>query len=68
MGVVCTFVTSDDHGWVRATERMIGATIPRRQFAGFQTDAVDTPPLRVSQQPSRGSTSRNQGRSRRRYG
>ncbi len=66
-GVACTFVTSDDHGWVRATERMIGAPIPRRQFAGFQTDAVDTAPPRVSQQPSRGSTSRNKPRSRRRY-
>jgi superfamily II DNA/RNA helicase len=30
-GTACTFVTRDDWGWVRATERMIGAPIPRRQ-------------------------------------
>ena len=34
-GVACTFVTSGDAGWVRATERMIGAPIPRRQVEGF---------------------------------
>ena len=29
-GIASTFVTSDDHGWLRATERMIGEAIPRR--------------------------------------
>jgi len=35
-GVACTFVTGSDHAWVRATERMIGAPIQRRQVAGFE--------------------------------
>ncbi len=34
-GVAFTFVTDDDHSWVKATERMIGAPIPRRQTEGF---------------------------------
>ena len=38
-GVACTFVTGDDHDWVRATERMIGAPIARRRVAGFGADA-----------------------------
>jgi len=37
-GVACTFVTGSDHGWLRATERMIGAPIQRRQFEGFEAD------------------------------
>ncbi|MBU8872098.1 MAG: DEAD/DEAH box helicase [Gemmatimonadales bacterium] len=37
-GVACTFVTVKDHGWLRATERMIGSPIQRRQFAGFEPD------------------------------
>jgi superfamily II DNA/RNA helicase len=51
-GVACTFVTGIDHGWVRATERMIGSAIPRRQFEGFQSDAVETPQQPVRQEPS----------------
>ena len=38
-GVACTFVTGSDHGWLRATERMIGAPIQRRQVEGFAPDA-----------------------------
>jgi ATP-dependent RNA helicase RhlE len=34
-GKACTFVTGEDWGWVRATERMIGEPIPRRQVEGF---------------------------------
>ena len=34
-GVACTFVTGEDRGWVRATERMIGMKIPRRAVEGF---------------------------------
>ncbi|MFP6640338.1 MAG: DEAD/DEAH box helicase [Myxococcota bacterium] len=37
-GVACTFVTSEDRDWVRATERMIGSPIPRRQVEGFEPD------------------------------
>jgi ATP-dependent RNA helicase RhlE len=30
-GKACTFVSAEDWGWVRATERMIGEPIPRRK-------------------------------------
>ena len=42
-GVAYTFVTGDDHSWLRATERMIGAPIQRRRIAGFEPD-VDLRP------------------------
>ena len=47
-GVACTFVTGDDWAWVRATERMIGEPIPRRQVERFTEaerarDARQTP-------------------------
>jgi len=34
-GKACTFVTREDWGWVRATERMIGDPIPRQQVESF---------------------------------
>jgi ATP-dependent RNA helicase RhlE len=34
-GKACTFVTREDWGWVRATERMIGEAIPRREVERF---------------------------------
>ena len=34
-GKACTFVTGEDWGWVRATERMIAEPIPRRQVEHF---------------------------------
>jgi len=37
-GKACTFVTGEDAAWVRATERMIGAPIPRRVTEGFEDD------------------------------
>jgi ATP-dependent RNA helicase RhlE len=37
-GTACTFVTGSDYGWLRATERMIGAPIQRRQIEGFESD------------------------------
>ena len=37
-GVACTFVTGGDHGWLRATERMIGSSIERLQVDGFAAD------------------------------
>jgi ATP-dependent RNA helicase RhlE len=42
-GIACTFVTRIDHGWVRATERMIGAPIPRREIKGFETGGGEMP-------------------------
>ncbi len=42
-GVACTFVTGSDYGWLRATERMIGLPIQRRQVEGFEPDAAEMP-------------------------
>ena len=40
-GIACTFVTSDDREWLRATERMIGSAIPRRQVDGFEHEVEE---------------------------
>ena len=55
-GVACTFVTGTDHVWLRATERMIGAPIQRRQIAGFEADVevVASPSRRSGQRRRRG--------------
>ncbi len=37
-GTAWTFVTGNDHGWLRATERKIGARIERRQVDGFEAE------------------------------
>ncbi len=37
-GIACTFVTGQDHKWLRATERMIGSAIQRREVPGFVAD------------------------------
>jgi ATP-dependent RNA helicase RhlE len=42
-GVAFTFVTGADHGWVQATEKMIGAQIPCRQVDGFEPDTSMKP-------------------------
>lgn len=42
-GVAFTFVTGSDHGWVQATEQMIGAQIPCRQVDGFEPDSIRKP-------------------------
>lgn len=48
-GVACTFVTQGDGGWVFATERMMGASIERRQFKGLESPTVAIPkPYRES--------------------
>ena len=55
-GIACTFVTGSDHGWLRATERMIGAPIQRRLIAGFEADVElpeAPPPSRRGQGGSR---------------
>jgi len=38
-GTACTFVTGGDYSWLRATERMIGSPIQRRQVEGFEAEA-----------------------------
>ncbi|MCB1182322.1 DEAD/DEAH box helicase [bacterium] len=52
-GVACTFVTGADHGWLRATERMIGAPIARREIEGFTADQVVAEPGRTGRRRSR---------------
>ena len=53
-GKACTFVTGEDWGWVRATERMIGEPIPRREVERFtETEAA---------RPARTGTARGRGR------
>jgi ATP-dependent RNA helicase RhlE len=37
-GIAFTFVTGEDIGWVKATERMIGSKIERRREEGFEPD------------------------------
>ena len=66
-GVACTFVTGTDHGWVRATERMIGSPIPRRQFEGFELDFIARPQRHFSPQ-SGAKDERPGGQPRRRQG
>jgi len=77
-GVACTFVTAEDRDWVRATERRIGAAIPRCRVAEFGGDAIDIeererpgkPPARRARpvaRPAAGAQrSRGRGRGRRR--
>ncbi len=79
-GVACTFVTESDRGWVRATERMIGAPIQRRRVDGFEPDADAKPegrrapngnergaqPKRSRQQRNSRRNSASRGRTRRR--
>jgi len=72
-GVACTFVTPDDDDWVRATERMIGATIRRREARDSESGAASPEPCRASCDPvspaaqrSRRPDGRRWGRSRRR--
>ncbi|MGI9332006.1 MAG: DEAD/DEAH box helicase [Gammaproteobacteria bacterium] len=79
-GVACTFVTGGDRDWVRATERMIGAPIPRRRIEGFESDPNERPEPRrapsdagrharsgAPHRPNRPNTG-GSGRSRRRTG
>lgn len=56
-GIACTFVTSADHSWVRSTEQMIGAPIPRRQVEGFEHDTEE----KSEPRPSRGPRGRQTG-------
>ncbi len=66
-GKACTFVTSDDRGWVRDTERMLGDRIDRRAMPGFEgitlEDARGAGPKSNGRSSSngRGRPSRNRG-------
>jgi ATP-dependent RNA helicase RhlE len=56
-GRALTFVTRDDVAWLRATERKLGAPIPRRTIDGFEVESIETGDRR---EPSR-STGRRGG-------
>ncbi|MBD3220197.1 DEAD/DEAH box helicase [bacterium] len=58
-GIACTFVTGEDHGWLRATERMIGAPIRRETIDGFDAGAVEVRAERP--RASRGGARRRHG-------
>jgi len=49
-GVARTFVTGEDRAWLRDTERMLGAAIPRLQIQGVASESIDSPtgPVRTS--------------------
>lgn len=40
-GRAFTFVTTQDHGWVRATEKMIGSPISRGHAPGFEAESAE---------------------------
>ena len=63
-GVACTFVTGEDLGWVRATERMIGSSIQRREVPGFETGVENEEP--ASKKPSNRSRPSGHARGARR--
>jgi superfamily II DNA/RNA helicase len=63
-GVAYTFVTGSDHGWVRATERMIGSQIPARQVEGFEPDTVRSPSTNGKPAGDRGRPRRSGYKSR----
>jgi ATP-dependent RNA helicase RhlE len=59
-GTACTFVTGADHGWVRATERMIGSPIARRSVEGFDAGRQEVAQSRPHQ-PNRAHRGRPGG-------
>ena len=65
-GVAFTFVTEKDRSWVNATERMIGASIPRRQAKGFDLKSENTPVAQpMSRKTASGSLRRSTSQKRR---
>ncbi len=58
-GVACTFITGADKSWVRATERMIGRPIQRRQVEGFSINEEDANvPRQQGRRPARAGSGR----------
>ena len=55
-GKACTLVTREDSGWVRDTERVLGSAIPRRQFPGFEIEALNGGGSGASRGAKRGSS------------
>lgn len=65
-GTACTFVTGGDHRWLKATERMIGSSIPRREVAGFAPDTMVIETSRRRPQGRGHGNGRNRAGARRR--
>ncbi len=73
-GCALTFATREDLVWLRATERKLGAPIPRRDIPGFEGDAreLQASPQKASAPARKGGSGRwrsgaaGRGRSRRR--
>jgi ATP-dependent RNA helicase RhlE len=51
-GIARTFVTRDDHAWLRATERMIGTPIRREVADGFALERIDGASARAVKKPA----------------
>jgi len=66
-GKACTFVTQEDWGWVRATERMIAEPIPRRQIERF-TEAEAASDARPARARSGRARDAKRGRARPSHG
>ncbi len=66
-GSALTFLTSGDAAWLRATERKLGKAIPRRKFAGCESESDEWGDRRQRSRPSGGrsggASSRSGGRS-----
>jgi ATP-dependent RNA helicase RhlE len=65
-GTALTFVTREDSGWLRATERMIGEPITRCVAEGFGVEPVDGPDQKSSRSNGRQGRDGNGGGNRNR--
>ncbi len=63
-GIACTFVTRENWEWVRATERLIGQPIPRREVKGFTEPEVAAEKRPTRARTTRGRSSRSNTRQR----
>jgi ATP-dependent RNA helicase RhlE len=60
-GKACTFVTHQDSGWVRDTERVLGSPIPQRGFPGFEKITIRTGAHQDRPRPGSGGPRRRFG-------
>ena len=69
-GTALTFVTGEDRGWLRATERMIGTPIARWVAEGFGIERIDGPDdaSKSRGRPNGGGGGRRDGRNGQRPG
>ncbi|MGH0033692.1 MAG: DEAD/DEAH box helicase [Myxococcota bacterium] len=60
-GWAVTFATRDDGSWLRATERKLGAPIPRRSVEGFEGETIESGKRGGSGRPRGGQAGRGRG-------